>query len=162
MIFVFLQCKQDREGAEEYYSRAILADPNDGDVLSQYGKLVWEVHHDQERASSYFERAVQASPEDRYVNVMLWRTCCMLCYFLELYDCLKCILTKVFFFFIFFMITAMYMQHMLVSFGTQRKRKMVTMKHSVCRLILIKELWLPQVLELVELECRSECLMIMC
>ncbi|WP_348226297.1 hypothetical protein, partial [Salmonella enterica] len=52
--------------------------------------------------------------------------------------------------------TAMYMQHMLVSFGTQRKRKMVTMKHSVCRLILIKELWLPQVLELVELECRSE------
>jgi len=66
MIFVVLQCKQDHEGAEEYYSRAILADPNDGDVLSQYGKLVWEVHHDQERASGYFERAVQASPEDRY------------------------------------------------------------------------------------------------
>jgi len=76
MNFVFLQFKQDREGAEEYYSRAILADPNDGDVLSQYGKLVWEVHHDQERASSYFERAVQASPEDRYVqkiqNVMIF------------------------------------------------------------------------------------------
>lgn len=63
---LFGQCKQDREGAEEYYSRAILADPNDGEVLSQYGKLVWELHHDQERASSYFERAVQASPEDRY------------------------------------------------------------------------------------------------
>lgn len=62
---LFGQYKQDCEGAEEYYSRAILADPDDGEVLSQYGKLVWELHHNQERASSYFERAVQASPEDR-------------------------------------------------------------------------------------------------
>jgi Tfp pilus assembly protein PilF len=64
--FDLWQCKQDLEGAEEYYSRAILADPNDGEVLSQYGKLIWELHHDEERASSYFERAVQASPDDRY------------------------------------------------------------------------------------------------
>lgn len=60
-----------------------------------------------------------------------------------------------------FVITAMYKQHMLVSYGTQRKRRMVTVNHSVYRLILIKELWLQQVLEGVELECRSECLIIM-
>lgn len=62
----------------EYYSRAILADPKDGEVLSQYGKLVWELHNDQERASSYFERAVQASPEDSHVHAayasFLWDT----------------------------------------------------------------------------------------
>jgi Tfp pilus assembly protein PilF len=58
------QTKRDLQGAEEYYSRAILADPKDGEILSQYGKLVWELHQDQDRASSYFERGVQASPED--------------------------------------------------------------------------------------------------
>ncbi|GAU19317.1 hypothetical protein TSUD_336030 [Trifolium subterraneum] len=71
-------CKQDLEGAEEYYSRAILADPNDGEVLSQYGKLIWELYHDQERASSYFEQAVQASPDDSHVQAayasFLWDT----------------------------------------------------------------------------------------
>lgn len=63
----FEQCKRDHHGAEKYYSRAILADPKDGEVLSQYGKLVWEVYHDQDKALGYFERAVQASPQDRYV-----------------------------------------------------------------------------------------------
>ncbi|KAD3068542.1 hypothetical protein E3N88_36422 [Mikania micrantha] len=38
------QKKQDLQGAEEYYSRAILVDPNDGGILSQYAKLLWEVH----------------------------------------------------------------------------------------------------------------------
>lgn len=67
VYFDFEQCKRDLHGAEEYYSRAILTDPNDGEVLSQYGKLVWEAHHDQDTAASYFERAVRASPQDRYV-----------------------------------------------------------------------------------------------
>ncbi|KAE8685476.1 Tetratricopeptide repeat-like superfamily protein, putative isoform 2 [Hibiscus syriacus] len=40
---------------KEYYSRAILADLKDGETLSQYAKLVWELHRDEERASSYFE-----------------------------------------------------------------------------------------------------------
>ncbi|EXB46010.1 hypothetical protein L484_015870 [Morus notabilis] len=70
--------KGDLNGAEEYYSRAILADPKDGDVLSQYAKLVWELHHDQDRAASYFERAVQASPQDSHVHAayasFLWET----------------------------------------------------------------------------------------
>ncbi|KAI7988174.1 hypothetical protein LOK49_LG13G01012 [Camellia lanceoleosa] len=62
----------------EYYSRAILADSKDGEVLSQYAKLVWELYHDQGRALSYFERAVQAAPEDSHVQGayanFLWET----------------------------------------------------------------------------------------
>ena len=57
--------KGDCRRAEEYYSRAILADPDDGELLSEYAKLVWDVHRDKERASSYFERAARASPENR-------------------------------------------------------------------------------------------------
>lgn len=55
-------------GAEEYYSRAILASPGDGDVLSLYGKLIWETQRDEDRAMSYFDRAVSASPDDWYVT----------------------------------------------------------------------------------------------
>lgn len=46
--------------------RAILADPGDGEIMSLYAKLVWELHHDKDKASCYFERAVQAAPGDRY------------------------------------------------------------------------------------------------
>jgi tetratricopeptide (TPR) repeat protein len=59
------QVKGDYRRAEEYYSRAILADPDDGELLSEYAKLVWDVHRDEERASIYFERAAKASPENR-------------------------------------------------------------------------------------------------
>ncbi|RWV93525.1 hypothetical protein GW17_00044020 [Ensete ventricosum] len=41
--------------------------PGDGEVLSLYGKLVWETHRDGERAEAYFERAVEASPDDCFV-----------------------------------------------------------------------------------------------
>ncbi|KAG8389151.1 hypothetical protein BUALT_Bualt02G0199300 [Buddleja alternifolia] len=63
-----LEKKGDLEGAEEYYSRAILADPEDGEILTQYAKLIWELHHDKERALNYFERAVQASSEDSHIH----------------------------------------------------------------------------------------------
>lgn len=61
------QTKGDYQRAEEYYSRAILAEPGDGETLSQYAKLVWELHKDKERASCYFEQAVQATPTDSHV-----------------------------------------------------------------------------------------------
>lgn len=60
------QVKNDLQRAEEYYSRAILADPSDGETLSKYASLIWELHHDEERANSYFQQAVQASPDNRY------------------------------------------------------------------------------------------------
>lgn len=72
---IFLQFKGDLQGADAYYSRAILADPKDGEILSQYAKLVWELHHDQDRALSYFERAAQASPQDRFVILQMRKPC---------------------------------------------------------------------------------------
>jgi len=59
------QVKGDARRAEEYYSRAMLADPGDGEIMSQYAKLVWEVHRDQERCLGYFHRSVQAAPQNR-------------------------------------------------------------------------------------------------
>ncbi|CAB4261874.1 unnamed protein product [Prunus armeniaca] len=62
-----LQSKGDFHGAEDYYLRATLANPQDGESLLEYAKLVWQLHHDQDRALSYFERATQAAPEDSRV-----------------------------------------------------------------------------------------------
>ncbi|GKB42101.1 tetratricopeptide-like helical domain containing protein [Tanacetum coccineum] len=50
--------------AEECYGRAILASPGDGELLSFYGKLIWDTERDGERAQSYFDRAVSVSPDD--------------------------------------------------------------------------------------------------
>ncbi|XVF28519.1 hypothetical protein REPUB_Repub15cG0036600 [Reevesia pubescens] len=63
----FLQSKGDLQGAEDYYHRATLADPEDGEILLQYARIVWDLHQDKYRALSYFERAVQASPQDSNV-----------------------------------------------------------------------------------------------
>ena len=52
--------------AEEYYSRALLAEPGEGEVLSKYAKVIWELHGDRGRAGGYFEQAVQAAPQNRY------------------------------------------------------------------------------------------------
>lgn len=60
--------KGDPRRAEEYYSRAMLADPGDGEIMSQYAKLVWEVHRDQERSLGYFQKSVQAAPQNRYTR----------------------------------------------------------------------------------------------
>lgn len=56
--------KHDPEKAEEYYGRAILASPGDGDALSLYANLIWDVHKDAPRAQSYFDQAVEAAPDD--------------------------------------------------------------------------------------------------
>lgn len=67
--FFYEQTKGDLRSADEYYSRAILADPKDGEVLSKYANLVWEFYHDKHRANNYFERAVQASAQDRLAPI---------------------------------------------------------------------------------------------
>ncbi|KAK9275693.1 hypothetical protein L1049_022960 [Liquidambar formosana] len=56
--------EKDTVRAEEYYERAILASPGDGEVLSLYGKLIWDTNRDENRAKSYFDQAVYASPND--------------------------------------------------------------------------------------------------
>lgn len=58
------QVEKDATRAEEYYGRAILASPGDGEVLSLYAKLIWETERDQDRAQCYFDQAVSASPND--------------------------------------------------------------------------------------------------
>ncbi|CAA0817473.1 Tetratricopeptide repeat (TPR)-like superfamily protein [Striga hermonthica] len=63
----YLESRRDFSGAEGYYYRAMLVDPKDGEMLSQYAKLVWEIHGDQAKASHYFKRAVQAAPENSNV-----------------------------------------------------------------------------------------------
>lgn len=59
--------ERDLERAEEYYGRAILANPGDGEALSMYGKLIWETKRDEKRAQCYFDQAVNAAPDDWYV-----------------------------------------------------------------------------------------------
>ena len=58
--------EKDAERAEEYYGRAILESPGDGEALSMYGKLIWETKRDEKRARGYFDQAVNASPGDWY------------------------------------------------------------------------------------------------
>lgn len=68
------QSKGDLSGAEEYYFQATLANPQDGDILSQYATLVWQLHHDKGRALSYFEHATHVDPENRYLirSELIW------------------------------------------------------------------------------------------
>jgi Tfp pilus assembly protein PilF len=73
--------KGDPKRAEEYYSRAMLADPSDGEIMSQYAKLVWEAHHDRERSLSYFHKSVQAAPQNR--SLFIFR----LLYFVQTAQC---------------------------------------------------------------------------
>lgn len=66
------QVEKDSEKAEEYYGRAILENPGDGEALSMYAKLVWETKRDEIRAQGYFDQAVNASPDDWYYILKLF------------------------------------------------------------------------------------------
>ncbi|KAM0002713.1 putative tetratricopeptide-like helical domain superfamily [Helianthus debilis subsp. tardiflorus] len=61
------QTKGDLAGAEEYYLRALQADPGDGEVASQCAQLAWELHHDKDKASGYFGQALAAAPTDSHI-----------------------------------------------------------------------------------------------
>ncbi|KAJ0524608.1 putative tetratricopeptide-like helical domain superfamily [Helianthus annuus] len=61
------QVKGDVLRAEEYCSRAILANPSDANALSMYADLIWETQKVASRVQSYFDQAVKASPDDSYV-----------------------------------------------------------------------------------------------
>lgn len=60
----FLESRGEFFKAEEYYDRAIMIDPNNGEVLCRFAKLVWELYRDREQALTYFERAALAAPGD--------------------------------------------------------------------------------------------------
>ncbi|KAG8491001.1 hypothetical protein CXB51_014138 [Gossypium anomalum] len=46
---------------------AILADPDDGNLLALYADLIWHNQNDIQRAKSYFEQAVKTAPNDCFV-----------------------------------------------------------------------------------------------
>ncbi|GFP83425.1 hypothetical protein PHJA_000485900 [Phtheirospermum japonicum] len=73
----YLESNRDFSAAEEHYYRATLADPKDGEILSEYAQLVWDIHGDRAKASDYFERAVRAAPENSNVLAsyasFMWR-----------------------------------------------------------------------------------------
>ena len=64
LYFDLKQVRKDYLRAEEYCGRAILVNPNDGNVLAMYAELVWMIHKDSSRAESYFNQAVAAAPDD--------------------------------------------------------------------------------------------------
>ncbi|CAI9118023.1 OLC1v1019524C1 [Oldenlandia corymbosa var. corymbosa] len=63
-----LQSKGDFSRAEEFYLRAALANPTDGEIQLQCANLVWQLHHDRVKAMKYFKRAALAAPEDSHVQ----------------------------------------------------------------------------------------------
>lgn len=71
---LLVQVEKDPVRAVEYCGRAILANPGDPELLSLYGKLIWETEGDDVRAKSYFHHALLASPHDWYYffnNILL-------------------------------------------------------------------------------------------
>lgn len=62
-----LQSNGDLQAAEYYYLCAMQADPGDGEILSRYAQILWELYHDRQKALPYFERSVQSAPEDSNV-----------------------------------------------------------------------------------------------
>ena len=87
-ILLTLLQRGDVRKSEECYERAILADPYDGEVLSQYAKLQWAAHKDERRAEMYYDQAIQAAPNDWLVGLTITNMIICLIYILTLMPCM--------------------------------------------------------------------------
>eukprot|EP00947_MAST-08B_sp_MAST-8B-sp1_P001546 g1546.t1 len=57
-----LNMREDYDGAEAMFKRAIEADPNHAGTLTYYGTLLYEVRKDYDGAEAMFKRAIEADP----------------------------------------------------------------------------------------------------
>ncbi|WP_373815187.1 tetratricopeptide repeat protein, partial [Porphyromonas loveana] len=48
--------------AEEYYKRALEAEPKDANTLGNYANFLCDIHHDYDQAEAYYKRALEAEP----------------------------------------------------------------------------------------------------
>ena len=62
--FFLTDMLRDYDRAQEMYERAIAANPNNADILSNYADFLWVVHHDHDRAQEMYERAIAANPNN--------------------------------------------------------------------------------------------------
>ncbi|XP_042001328.1 uncharacterized protein LOC121791205 [Salvia splendens] len=60
--------KADFTKAEQFYERATLANPADGNVLSHYADLLWQTHGDSARAEAYLIKLSKPTP----TTVLCW------------------------------------------------------------------------------------------
>ena len=64
--FFLTDMLRDYDRAQEMYERAIAANPNNADILSNYADFLWVVHHDHDRAQEMYERAIAANPNNAH------------------------------------------------------------------------------------------------
>ncbi|XP_072957001.1 uncharacterized protein [Typha angustifolia] len=72
------QYENDPDRADDYFSRAVAAEPVDGEAMSKYALFLWHQREDLEKAEEMFLEAIQAEPENSYHRStyawFLWRT----------------------------------------------------------------------------------------
>lgn len=56
--------REDHDRAEQFYERAIAAEPRDGDFLGNFAVFLNEVRSDYDRAQEFYERAIEVDPND--------------------------------------------------------------------------------------------------
>ena len=74
MVFLKNQ-RKDYDKAEEYYRRAVEADPNHANNLGNYATFLKNQRKDYDKAEEYYRRAVEADPKHatnlgNYANFM--------------------------------------------------------------------------------------------
>ena len=55
--------RQDYDKAEEYYQRAIEADPKDVRALGNYTVFLYEQRHDYDKTEEYLQKALAVAPD---------------------------------------------------------------------------------------------------
>ena len=60
--------QKDYDKAEEYYQRAVEADPKHANILGNYANFLCDQRKDYDKAEEYYQRAVEADP--KHANIL--------------------------------------------------------------------------------------------